>query len=361
MEALKVYQDMTSPTPTHHLHAPPPLGKKRVSKAAAKRQRAKQRQEADDTAAGTVVRASTAAATAVEPQLAGDSASQTQQVDFDRHSGQAGIRNQTANLPAQNGNTFQTGACLPDPTAEHVAETSLDGGLSQLSASDPSTAREGSQSRDKAAAHKASPATPSRGRASPPWTHPVTPNKQATASHPTNGHTSGLVASSSSASSNDGLVSMCAVDTLLVKPDRQQPSEPADETYASSASEHTSELSHQHGSPELRQPSGPPQSSDPYPFGSPQQQQDRSPGGDGGFSLGSSKDKGEGQNGAQAEAVLGSRPVAPASSSDSIRGHARLVGSLKLSQRAICFPSIGATAALVHAFAIVDDIQECSR
>ena len=368
MEALKVYQDMTSPSPTHHLHAPP-SGTKRVSKSAAKRQRAKQRQEADEAAAvATMVRASRAAATPVESQPARDSASQIEQVEFDSNNDQADARNQTADLPAQNGNTFQTGACLPDHTAEHVAEESVDGGLSQPYASDISTAREGSQSPNKAAAHKSSPATPPRGLASQPWTDPVTPSKQATASDPTNGHTNGLqtttatpVPSSSGASSSDGPAHMSAVDILLLKPDRQQPSQPADETHASSASADTSDVSHRNGSAELRQPSDPPQSSAPYPFGSPQQQQDRSPGGDSGAGLGSSGDKGGGPSGTQAEAVLVKRPVAPASSSDSSRGHARLVGSLKLSQRAICFPSIGATAALVHAFAIVDDIPECFR
>lgn len=367
MAALKVYQDMTSPTPTHHLHTLPGPGKKGVSKSAAKRQRAKQRQEAGDAAAvGAAARASRAAATAVGSQAAGDSASETQQVDFERHHGDSGTRNQTANLPALTGNTSQTGAHLPNQTAEQLAEAYVDGELSPPSASALSTARQGGRSPNNVGAQKASPAVPPKSPASQPWTDTVTPSRQATASDPTNGHVSGLqtttetpVRFSSSASSSDDPASMPAVDVLLLKPDRQQPSEPADATYASSASEHTSDVSSQHDSAELLQHSDPPHN--PYTFGGALQQQDRSPGGESVAGLGSSGDNGGGPNGAQAGAILGKRPVAPASSSDSMRGHARLVSSLKLSQRAICFPSIGATAALVHAFAIAGDIQECFR
>lgn len=366
MEALKVYQDMTSPTPTHRVHTLPPPGKKGVSKSAAKQQRAKQRQEAAEAAAvGTVARASRAVATAVESQPAGGSASRTEQVDFDRHNGQAGTRNQKAYAPAFNGNIPQADAHSSDQTAERVAQSSLDAGLSPPSASDLSAAREDKQSRNSAGAHKSSPAMSHRGIASQPWTDPVMASKQATASGPTNGHVSKLrtttanpVRFSSSSSSSTGPASMSAMETLLLKPDRQQASEPA---YASSVSENTSDASHRIDSAELLQPSDLPPGSDLHTLGSPQQQQGRSPGGGGGLGLGSSGDKGRGPNGAQAEAVLGKRPVALVSSSDSSHGHARLVGSLKLSQRAICFPSIGATAALVHAFALANDIQECFR
>ena len=367
MEALKVYRDMTSPNPTHHLHALPLPGKKGDSKSATKQQRAEQRQEAAKAAAvGTVTRATKAAATAVE--LAGDSASQTEQMGFDRHNSQAGTRNQTANAAALNGQSFQAGAHLSDQTAEHLAQASLDGGLNPPSASDLSAARKGTRTHKKAGAHEASPTMPPRGRASQPWTDPVTVSNQATAAKPTNGPVSGLQTtaatpdcSSSGDSSSDGPASMSSEDSLLLKPDGQQPLKPADATYASSASEHLSYVSHRHDSAELLRPSESPPSSDPYTSGSPKQQQDRSPSGDSRSALGSGVDKGGGPNGAQAEVILRKRPVAPASSSDSSHGHARLVGSLKLSPKAICFPSIGATAALVHAFAIADDIPECFR
>ena len=41
-------------------------------------------------------------------------------------------------------------------------------------------------------------------------------------------------------------------------------------------------------------------------------------------------------------------------------GHGKIVSSLKLSQKPV-FPSIGATAALVLAFAVADDVQQCFR
>ena len=41
-------------------------------------------------------------------------------------------------------------------------------------------------------------------------------------------------------------------------------------------------------------------------------------------------------------------------------GHGKLVSNLKLSRK-VAFPSIGATAALVHAFAIADDVEQCFR
>lgn len=358
MEALKVYQDMTTPTPTHHQHPPHPPGKKGLSKSAAKRQRAKQRQEAANvtTAVGAVVGT---AATAVKAQLAGESSSWTDQLVLDSHDGQAGTKNQTENAPVVYGTT--SGARHPALTAEQLPEAVND----QLSSAPSSTSdlSGGSQAPIRADAHQ-----PSTGVASQPQTASITPIKQATASGPSQDHSSGLQAtepplvpssssssgtsSGSSGSSSDGPASMPAVDTLLLKPDRQQPSSPVEDTHASSASERTDEAP-----PKLLHHSDPIPHNDTHSSSNPRQQQDCSPGGVGGVGVGLSGHEEGGPKGLQTGAILGKRPVAPASGG----GHVRFVGSLKLSQRAICFPSIGATAALVHAFAMADNIQECFR
>ena len=75
--------------------------------------------------------------------------------------------------------------------------------------------------------------------------------------------------------------------------------------------------------------------------------------------------QGAGQaHGGPQEASLGNRPTAMAADAEAAAvaasGHGQLVSSLKLSQKPV-FPSIGATAALVHAFAIADDIHQCDR
>ena len=63
--------------------------------------------------------------------------------------------------------------------------------------------------------------------------------------------------------------------------------------------------------------------------------------------------------GSNQQAGTGERLLAPPTAA-AAASHGKLVSSLKLSQRAV-FPSIGATAALVHAFAIADDIHQCDR
>ena len=360
-EALKVYEDMTSPTPTHPPHAPHPLATKRISKSAAKRQRAKQRQEADVAAAvGSAVRASGAAATAVALQPAGPS--ETEQEEINSHHGRGGARKQTANSSSVAETTF--GAPLASQTAEQPAAT---GGVMSLPSTPERSAASDSQSASDA--HSTSPTPPPKGLGAESWTDPVKPSEQATASDPAHGDSSDLQTPeaapdlfSSTNSNTNPLIrrprARPPVSTLLSKPDRRQPSIPAVDTQAGSPSEQASDVPQRHDPAELLLH---PSDSDVYTFGSSQQGQDHSPDGKSGVNLGSRGDKGGGREGPQAGAVLGKRPVAPVGSNDGSQGHARLVGSLKLSQRAICFPSIGATAALVHAFAIVDDIQQCFR
>ncbi len=65
------------------------------------------------------------------------------------------------------------------------------------------------------------------------------------------------------------------------------------------------------------------------------------------------------RGGQEAGQAHGSRQDAEAAAA-AASGHGQLVSSLKLSQKPV-FPSIGATAALVHAFAIADDIHQCDR
>ncbi|KAA6419381.1 MAG: hypothetical protein FRX49_10640, partial [Trebouxia sp. A1-2] len=85
----------------------------------------------------------------------------------------------------------------------------------------------------------------------------------------------------------------------------------------------------------------------------------------GGQSSGHNHAQGAGQaHGSRQDAGLGNRPTAMAADAEAAAaaasGHGQLVSSLKLSQKPV-FPSIGATAALVHAFAIADDIHQCDR
>jgi len=85
----------------------------------------------------------------------------------------------------------------------------------------------------------------------------------------------------------------------------------------------------------------------------------------GGQSSGHSGAQGTGQaHGSRQDAGLGNRPTAMAADAEAAAaaasGHGKLVSSLKLSQKPV-FPSISATAALVHAFAIADDIHQCDR
>ena len=66
----------------------------------------------------------------------------------------------------------------------------------------------------------------------------------------------------------------------------------------------------------------------------------------------------------QQHAGAGHRPTAAVADAEAAAvaasGHGKIVSSLKLSQKPV-FPSIGATAALVLAFAIADDVQQCFR
>lgn len=345
---------MTSPTPTHHPGTLQPRGKKKVSKSAAKRQRAKQQREADVATAATAA-AVEAAATAVEvsqPQQAGFRASATEQVGPDTHRGGADPRHQ------------QTAADLYDveDTASSPRPTSLIAKRSAEASADELTAAGGdSQSYSRADA-QASPKT------AEPTNDLVTHSEQANTSHHTNGRLGDLQAtnatpnvSSSSDSSSGDLASRPAAGTLLSKPDRPQPSEPTPETLTNSVSANASASHPQSNPAELHYHPDSLPSSNSYPSSSRQDQSHSHGVGDGGVNLGSGGDKGGGPRGPQAEGILAKRPVAPVGGSDGKRGPARLLGSLKLSKRAVCFPSIGATAALVHAFAIADDIEQCFR
>ena len=89
------------------------------------------------------------------------------------------------------------------------------------------------------------------------------------------------------------------------------------------------------------------------------------PGEGGGQSSGLNGGQGARQShGSRQDVGLGNRPTAMAADAEAVAaaasGHGQLVSSLKLSQKPV-FPSIGATAALVHAFAIADDIHQCDR
>lgn len=344
---------MTSPTP------PPPgtlhqTQKKGVSKSAAKQQRAKQQQQQADAAAA--VGAAATAVVASKQQQAGYCASDQEQARLDSHRSDASTQHQQAaadlsaveDTPARERPLYQTAK----PSAE-------------ASVHDLPAASGNSQSCSRADAQTAPRATPP-SRLTEPSTDPVPSSEQATAPDCTHHQHSDSQAtkpipvhSSSSDSSISNLASRPAGDTLLLKPNRPQPPEPTATPPTSSVSSQASDLPLQDNPALLQHHPDLLQTSSPNPHSSAQSPSRFTNGS--GIGLGSGGDKGKRGAGPQAEGVLAKRPVAPVSSSDGGRRPAKLLGSLKLSKRAVCFPSIGATAALVHAFAIADDIEQCFR
>ena len=344
MEALQVYEDMTAPVPTVRQHNPHIPGEKSASKAAAKQQRTKQRGPADSTAVAFVPAAS-------EPELAVATASgseQTSQMDSLRQLNTASTQQETPMLkPGQSQHTAQLKA-----NGLENANTKLVRTDSRLTAA-PSSAEVTS------AEPLTAPQQAGRSRLA---------DLQAPVSEPSSGHSqhsessaaaAQVSASSSSSSSSNKHADAADVQTLMSKPGRRMAPHPA-EAVAGSNPEQINDAAHRHQQFDASSHFMPEAGTHSNSRADPMHGADSNVNDVHGADMGSKEGQRPGRGSEHGiERDSGSRPVAPGASGSS--GSVRHAGSLKLSQKAICFPSIGATAALVHAFAIADDIHQSFR
>lgn len=364
MEALKVYEDMTSPLPAHPQHKLHPTTQQGVSKSAAKRQRAKQRQQQQEAGVATAV---APASTAVMQELAGSPVSDAKQAVL-----ASSYSQQDTAQPEPLQMSHEPARFIPaetQHTAQDLPDDSVDGAKSV-----PPAANDDGRTSDTTDAHSHPPPTPASLTTEMPGTQsgthpdmlrePGQHDSQATSSELSSSHSrkpSTAEAASSDSSSSNGTTGAAqpAAQILMSKPGRRTQPEIA-EASASTGSAQASDAAQHHSSVDASHFSNSTQDEGPYRMDRSPQDPSGNPSNRGGVGLGSSGARGRGgQGAAQAESSLGNRPLVPASSDSS--GHGRLVNSLKLSQKAICFPSIGATAALVHAFASADDIHHCFR
>ena len=347
LEALRVYEDMTSPSSSSHRHqamTKSPSKSVANSNTSSRRSAAKQRRKGVSTAVPAVTTADGRHQATAHPS---DHANETEgntNVASALHQSGAGKQHHQSGLPLPD-SLGQEGSQLPAALAkddsQHAADTAAATGEGEVSSRHTSFAADLGQSPAAAQTHtppldsgfqldKSDAAvTEDLQHASPlPATAAATPaDKQNLASPLT------TASSSSSGNGNGNSTQEIATDAgpLLVRPNKRTPPQ-------------ISAIAHDHSE-------------------------------DHGLTVhfGEGGRQSSGHNGGQVagqahcsrqDVGLGNRPNAMAADAEAAAaaasGHGQLVSSLKLSQKPV-FPSIGATAALVHAFAIADDIHQCDR
>ena len=347
LEALRVYEDMTSPSSSSHRHqamTKSPSKSVANSNTSSRRSAAKQRRKGVSTAVAAVTTADGhRQATAHPSDHSNETEGNTNMASALHHSG-AGNRHNQSGMPvpdswSQQGSTIPAASVKDDSQhAAHTADATAEGEVSSrhtpLAAdlgqppaaaqthTPPLDTGSGLDKSDAAATQVLQHASSLTAAAA------ATPADRQNLASPL------VKASSTSSSGNNTSSQEITTDAgpLLIRPSKRTPPQ---------ISAITHDHSEDHGVTVH-------------------------PSGEGGAqSSGHNGAQGAGQaHGSRQEASLGNRPTAMSADAEAAAaaasGHGQLVSSLKLSQKPV-FPSIGATAALVHAFAIADDIHQCDR
>ncbi|KAL0019221.1 hypothetical protein WJX77_010459 [Trebouxia sp. C0004] len=345
LEALRVYEDMTSPSSSSHRHqamTKSPSKSVARSNISSRRSAAKQRRKGVSTAVATVTTAdSHHQATAHPSDYSNETDGNTDMASALHHSG-AGSQHHYSGLPQPDSLSQQRSsipAALPKDDSQHTADTAVVTAEGEVS------------SRHTSFAADLDPASAATQTHTHPGDTHAQDDKSVAAATEDLQHASSLTAaaaatpadkqnlasplakasSSSSSSGNSSQEMTTEAGSVLIRPSKRK--SPQISTIAHDHSEN-------HGLA-IRPAEGGAQTSS------------HSGGQGAAQARGSRQDAGPGN---QPTAAAGEAEAAAAAAS----GHGQLVSSLKLSQKPV-FPSIGATAALVHAFAIVDDIHQCDR
>jgi len=349
LEALRVYEDMTSPSSSSHRHqamTKSPSKSVANSNTSSRRSAAKQRRKGVSTAVAAVTTADGHhQATAHPSDHSNATEGNTEMATALHHSGTGNQHHQSGmQVPdswSQQGNTISAASAKDD--SQHAAYTAVATAEGEVSSRHTPLAADLGQPPAAAQTHTPPPDTGSRldksdAAASEDLQHGSSLTAAAAATPTDRQNLASPLAkassiSSTSSSGNNSRSQEISTDAgpLLIRPSKRTPPQ-------------ISAITHDH-------------SEDHALTIHPNE---------GGWqSSGHNGAQGAGQaHGSRQEASLGNRPTAMAADAEAAAaaasGHGQLVSSLKLSQKPV-FPSIGATAALVHAFAIADDIHQCDR
>jgi len=346
LEALRVYEDMTSPSSSSHRHqamTKSPSKSVANSNTSSRRSAAKQRRKGVSTAVAAVTTADGHhQATAHPSDHSNATEGNTEMATALHHSGTGNQHHQSGmQVPdswSQQGNTISAASAKDD--SQHAAYTAVATAEGEVSSRHTPLAADLGQPPAAAQTHTPPPDTGSRldksdAAASEDLQHGSSLTAAAAATPTDRQNLASPLAKASSTSSSGNNTSSQEITTdagpLLIRPSKRTPPQ-------------ISAITHDH-------------SEDHALTIHPNE---------GGWqSSGHNGAQGAGQaHGSRQEASLGNRPTAMAADAEAAAaaasGHGQLVSSLKLSQKPV-FPSIGATAALVHAFAIADDIHQCDR
>lgn len=346
LEALRVYEDMTSPSSSSHRHqamTKSPSKSVANSNTSSRRSAAKQRRKGVSTAVAAVTTAEGhRQATAHPSDHSNEAEGNTDMASALHHSG-AGKQHHQSEMPvpdslSQHGSRIP--AALANDDSQHAVDMAVATAEGQVSSRHTSFAADFDQAPAATQTHSdpldTRPQDDKSDAAATEDLQQASSLTVAAAATPADkqNHASPLAKASSSSSSGNGNGSQeipTDAGSLLIRPSKRTP--PQISAIAHDHSEDDGLTTH------LGEGGG--QSSSHH----------------GGQEAGQA-------HGSRQDAGLGNRPTAMAADAEAAAaaasGHGKLVSSLKLSQKPV-FPSIGATAALVHAFAIADDIHQCDR
>lgn len=345
LEALRVYEDMTSPSSSSHRHqamTKSPSKSVANSNTSSRRSAAKQRRKGVSTAVAAVTTADGHHQATAHPSDHPNETEGNTKMASALHQSGAGNQHHHSGLPVPDRLSEQgsTPAASSEDDSQHAAHTAVATAEDEVSSRQSPIAADLGQPPAAAQTHTLPLDTGfhldrSDAAASEDLQH-ASSLTAAAAATPTDRQSlaSPLAKASSTSSSGNGNSSRektTDAGPLLIRPGKRTPPQ-------------ISAIAHDHS-------------------------EDRGlsihPGEGGSQSSGHTGAQGAGQaHGSQQDAGLGNRPNAMAADAEAAAaaasGHGQLVSSLKLSQKPV-FPSISATAALVHAFAIADDIHQCDR